>query len=643
MELEQFEARIKELEDEVAILKKENSQLKKKAFFFDEQLRYSKNFFYRLNLKNKCYDYISDYVYELTGLTVEEFSKKNLSDAFIETHPEDLPILKKAINSLHESKDKVPYQSIKYRRKIRDKYFWVRNDMNAIKDENGELIAFLGTTTNITEEKEIEFQLIEGRQLSQEILDCSPNIIYMKGTDGKYIFINKSMAKLFEVEQDELLKRLNSDYESFSYDCDLLDKHEADVIKSGVPLQMNERFISPSGKKYWLHTIKTLHTVNNNKYLLVNSTDLTQLRESQIQLRNSEVTLKAIINATDDLILLVGSDHKIITVNKSAAKISRFPMDFILGKTVHDLYNEKVADHRTNLLLKVINTKKRQKSEEYYQGSYYEVTLYPVLDEDDKDISQIVIIIRDITSLKQAEIETKKLLEKEKELSELKSNVLSTVSHEFRTPLSIILSNVQQLKKYRKVLKPEELNKKTIMIENSIKHMNYMLSNISVLDKSDRELLRFDPIEVNIRILIQDLVQEVKLLYNNSDRIEVDFKDEIEKIIVDETLIRHILINLLTNAMKYSCGESKVELTASLQNTNLLIKIQDYGIGIKKSELNNIWEPFYRGSNVSNIKGTGLGATIVKKCVELHGGSIIINSKKNEGTLIELSLPFRIF
>ena len=134
MELEKLKLRIKELEEEIASLKEENATLKKKASFFDEQLQYSKNFFYRFDIKEQRYDYISNHVQNLTGLSVEEFSKKTEADAYNETHPEDIPSLSEEIRSLYESKDKITYKSIKYRRKVRNIYIWIRDDVNAIKD-----------------------------------------------------------------------------------------------------------------------------------------------------------------------------------------------------------------------------------------------------------------------------------------------------------------------------------------------------------------------------------------------------------------------------------------------------------------------------------------------------------------------------
>lgn len=641
MEFEQLNRKIKELEKEIVFLKEENTTLKKKAAYFDEQLKYSKNFFYRFDVKKQRYDYISNHVQKLTGLSVEEFLKKTESDAQNETHPEDIASLSEEIKSLHESKDKIAYKSIKYRRKLRNKYIWIRDDINAIKDDKGNVLTYLGTATNITKEKEFEARLQEEKQLSQEILDSNPNIIYVKDTEGKFILINKSMANIFEEDQDVLLKRLNSDYESFEYECDLLDKYENDVLNSGKPVTLYERFISPSRKKYWLHTIKSLLTLNNKSYLLVNSTDLTLLRESEIKLKNRELTFKGIINATKDLIFLINKDLKLITANQSAASLSGYGIEQMIGKNALELFGEKLGRPRTELALKVLKTKQIQRAEENHNGVYVDMVMYPILD-DNGEVAQIAIMVKDITPIKKAEVETRKALQKEIELSELKSGVLSTVSHEFRTPLAIILSNIQQLKMYHNKINQEEFSKKSMLIENSIKHMNYMLNNISVLDKSDRDLLHFEPRKIDVMNLIQQLVQETKSLFNEPNRIVLKFHGNFDNVVADETLIRHILLNLLTNSLKYSSKDRNVKLSLSKNKKELKIQIRDYGIGISKNDLKNIWEPFYRGSNVSNIKGTGLGATIVKKCVELHSGTILIDSKQNEGTLIKLFLPYQL-
>jgi signal transduction histidine kinase len=169
-----------------------------------------------------------------------------------------------------------------------------------------------------------------------------------------------------------------------------------------------------------------------------------------------------------------------------------------------------------------------------------------------------------------------------------------------------------------------------------------ILGDILVVGKAEAGGLGFDPIPHNLNSICEEIIIELKL--SNQSVSEINFIDNFEPtfVMVDEKLLRHILINLLSNAIKYSEDGSPVYLTLSKQGEKIVIEVKDHGIGIPQEDQNCIFEPFTRATNVATINGTGLGLTIVKKSVELHGGEISFISKPGEGTIFTVTLDLKL-
>jgi len=232
-------------------------------------------------------------------------------------------------------------------------------------------------------------------------------------------------------------------------------------------------------------------------------------------------------------------------------------------------------------------------------------------------------------------------LQKEKELNLLRSQFISTVSHEFRTPLANISSNTQLLDRFFEEWNKEKANPNFLRIYESIKDISSMLEDISTLGKEQSGRLKFNPTEINIIQLCDKVIQDSGEVIKNN--IKVNFVNNFihSKIMADKNLLRQILTNVLTNAMKYSPSGNEVIFEIKNENSKFLtFIISDNGIGIPKEYLKNIYEPFQRASNVEKYKGSGLGLSIVKKFVDLHNGTIQIQSKLKKGTRVIIKIPF---
>lgn len=223
-------------------------------------------------------------------------------------------------------------------------------------------------------------------------------------------------------------------------------------------------------------------------------------------------------------------------------------------------------------------------------------------------------------------------LEKEKELNELKSRFVSMASHEFRTPLSTVLSSAYLLSKYSQTEEQPKRDKHIQRIVSSVNMLNDILNDFLSVGKIEEGRIQVRFAEVNITSLIKELLSELQPIYKKGQRIEYTNTGE-EIAMLDVSLLKHIVINLLSNAIKFSPEDAVIHIsTSNTDGSELVLKVKDNGIGISKEDQEHLFERFFRGANVTNIQGTGLGLHIVAKYAELMNGTIKAESELGEGT-----------
>lgn len=237
-----------------------------------------------------------------------------------------------------------------------------------------------------------------------------------------------------------------------------------------------------------------------------------------------------------------------------------------------------------------------------------------------------------------------KSLKQEKEISAMRSRFISMASHEFRTPLAIISSSTGILQTFSDRLSAEKKQGHLETIQKTIKYTVQLLDDVLMINSVETEKIEFKPETLDIIAFCRRLIREIQ---GTSYSHIIEFALNSSQPVLDDTLltefdpkiIRQILTNLLTNAMKYSPENSQVNFSLNITDKQVIFIIQDYGIGIPKEDQVNLFASFYRGSNVGSISGTGLGLAIVKKCVEQHQGEITLESKPNKGTIFKVSIP----
>lgn len=241
--------------------------------------------------------------------------------------------------------------------------------------------------------------------------------------------------------------------------------------------------------------------------------------------------------------------------------------------------------------------------------------------------------------LHESERAAQRALEQEKELSQLKSQFVTTVSHEFRTPLGVIMASAENLRDYHERFTAEKRAEHLNDIFEASRTMSGLMEEVLLLGRVDAGKVTFRPAPIDLRALCERLVDEVRSATGDRCPIQLRFTADAQSACGDESLIRHIVVNLLTNAVKYSPADSAVEFSVAAQDASAVLIIRDRGIGIPAEDLPHLFDAFHRGRNVDNVPGTGLGMVIVKRCVDLHEGSIECDSREGHGTTITVRLP----
>ena len=271
-------------------------------------------------------------------------------------------------------------------------------------------------------------------------------------------------------------------------------------------------------------------------------------------------------------------------------------------------------------------------------------------------VIQLFGTVVDITERKLAEAETLKALQRERELSEAKSHFIAMTSHDLRTPLTTIQSSVDLLKHRSEKLSSQRQQIHLDRISSSVEQMTGMVQDVLVLSEAEAGKLQLNPTPVDLVQLCQSLVTELLVADKKQHKITFTHQgdcstaltgtaslDDSEEVSIqyplDEKLVRYILTNLLSNALKYSPQESIVQLDMVCNSESVVFHIQDQGIGIPPEDMPRLFESFYRAKNVGVTQGTGLGLAIVKQCIDLHSGQVNVDSVVGEGTTFSVTLP----
>lgn len=276
---------------------------------------------------------------------------------------------------------------------------------------------------------------------------------------------------------------------------------------------------------------------------------------------------------------------------------------------IHDLTREKAAENRLKK---------------------HAVELEQKVSERTKDLIMLV------SELEKTKAEVSKSLEKEKELGQLKSRFVSMASHEFRTPLSSVQLSASLIDKY--IEKPDfaSVMKHTGKIKSSVQLLTSILNDFLSLEKLEAGVVTVNKQMINVVGLAEEITEEMQLICKKNQHIVYQHTGEVGLFMLDSNLLKNTVVNLISNAIKYSGEDTFIEFNTIIEGNTCIITVRDNGIGIPKEEQINLFEPFFRAHNIGNIPGTGLGLNIVKRYVHLMDGVLEYKSAINEGAFFKM-------
>lgn len=620
---------------------KEDLKNKLKVSNFQSEKMLSLGIFgsYKLNVTTGIWD-VCDMVRNIFG--VKKDFCFNFDSWVAMIHPDDKSEMESYL--LHLIKDKATcnkeYRIIRISdRKVR----WIESNGEIIVDAKTNELVLFGIIQDITNIKlatdKIKIAELHSNSIfksstegilildadSQQITDANPSLIKMIGYDYEELLGKKlweiGFFKNIEASKEAFLELQQNEYIRF--------ENMPLLTKMGLPLDVE--FVI---NMYW---------VDHKKIILCHIRDISDRKKTEEALKLSRQFYFAMFEKNQAVQLLIDPiEGQIIDANSAAAQF--------YGYTLAQLITMNLSDISIFPKKKIIEElgKFGLAGQSYFQfkhklasGEICDIEIYTSpLQIEGKPY--LISTINNITKRIIKEDELKLVYQQLKDANAIKSQFISTVSHEFRTPLAGIQSSVQLLQIYHDTWGKEKIEKMYKQIFNAIQQTKLLLDDVNLIDNEQNSESFFRPVFIELTPLINEIIDENLAVSNTKHKVVLKSSFKKECFFIDPVIVRHILNNLLSNAIKYSPENKIIRITVDEFNKNeLKITIKDQGIGIPKEEIKYLTEPFYRASNHGEVKGTGFGMSIVKRFVELHKGQLFFESILNEGTTVTIILPFK--
>ncbi len=504
----------------------------------------------------------------------------------------------------------------------------------------------MGTLTffsDVTSRKELQAQLTNTLQERETILQSSIVGIAFLTPEGRFRWANDAMLQIFRAGKDaDALGSIESIYESREQYL-RVGGQVAESIHNGQAFETELRMRRRDGSTMWA----SLSGKAVNRFDLSQGTvwvvmDISRRKELEDALHKTSSEREAILNsALVGIALTVDRRHE--WVNEKFAEMVGYSREELMGQSssrVHpDLatWERLGATQKSALIANGSLTHERQLRRR--NGEIFWVQMAGRCIRDRDPDSGVIWTFLDITQRRQSEEETRAALVRQHELNELRSRFVSMTSHEFRTPLAVILSSAELLRYYDDKLSASEKTQIIETIEASVHRMTAMLERVLLIGRAEARMAEFKPRHMDVIAWCRTLMAHTRTQHQGAGCTLVEeFAHDILEGAFDAQLLGHIFGNLLGNAVKYSPQGGDVRFRIRRDDRAVVFEVEDRGIGIPPDELPHLFGAFHRASNVGAIQGTGLGLAIVKSAVDLHGGEIAVHSAPGAGTRFTVRL-----
>ncbi len=481
---------------------------------------------------------------------------------------------------------------------------------------------------------------IDSEEWIQNFLHYCPIVMYIKDARACLLTANKNFESMFGVNPNAVIGKSNR--EIWGPDVgDILDRQDFEVLKNSAP---KEYLDTIDGKVYL--TIK-FPILRKGLPPLIGGyvQDVSDIIAEDRALKLSRQFFERIVDTLGDLVCVKDGRHRYVLVNDSFTEFVGMSRDGIIGKTDHDLFEADTADKIVSVDDAVLVHRREFFTEEVltrHDGDSRRILVKKDLYSDDFDQPFVVSVIRDITELRKEEDEIRSALAKEKELNELKSRFVSMVSHEYKTPLTAILSSAELLELFRTTWSDDKVNAHLQKIKRAVETMIEMITDALFLNKMETGRLTVNPNTFELVSFCIMIADEIEACAPDQNTIEFSSTVSSALVSIDNKFLRFIFTNLLSNAVKYSFANSSIRFEMAISGQTGIFRVANRGIGIPADQRERLFEPFFRAPNIGSIPGTGLGLSIVKRCVDSLQGSIDVESIQNETTTFTVTLPIRV-
>ncbi len=606
-------------------------------------------------------EYITHFAEDVTdilGLKKEHISKEgllesynNLNKSFLKT-PLELELLKKNYD-IEQNKTKRKQKKINSNKDHTLNNTESQVNSDKFVESGDELIKlhnfiheFYDGIDHKVSDNKLE-SLIKNIEEYKTVLD-ETSILAVTDLKGKIQHVNENFCKISKYSKEELIGKdhriINSGYHSKEFFSDLWT-----TISSGKVWRGELKNRAKDGTFYWVDTSIFPFAFENgafSKYLAARI-DITKHKEYIDELIIREENYRNLFdNSLVGICLMNMTDETPISINETWVKLFGYKSEADYLKN----YNSRIHHVEMEDKMQISDYSESNNTIQELKkldGTHFWVKLFVKLNHD-KTLAQIVIV--DVTEqirtqekleekVKDRTFELTKLLNNEKEFNQLKSRFLTMASHEFRTPLSSILSSTSLIEMYTQTEQQDKRVKHINRIYSSINNLTGILSDFLSIGELENGLIKIEYIEFNMLDFLESIVGELDGMIKQKAQHINFFHHGETSIKQSKKTIRSILLNLLSNASKYSQSNKEIQIISKIEDKKLIISVEDFGIGIPLEDQKFLFNEFFRAKNVENIQGTGIGLSIVKKCVVLLNGSIDFTSKLNEGTVFTIELP----
>ncbi|WP_193211301.1 PAS domain S-box protein [Luteolibacter marinus] len=541
---------------------------------------------------------------------------------------------------------------------------WIGSTMFPVFDSEGKLVEVVCVHEDQTDRKrageeinelnqslerriaERTAELRESEERFKALFELSPLGMARVSWDGQFRQVNPSFARMLGYDPEEVLDLSYWDVTPIEYQAQ--EEQILEIVReTGRFGPFEKEYIHRDGHRIPIVLSgMMIQGADGQNELWGIAQDVTVRKQAEQALRESEKKFRTLFEESSQGVMLHDENTCFSEVNPAAAALfgidaadfaGRHPAEFAAEFQPNGERSETVARREIQRCLES-GTSRFEWTHRHAAG--HSVSLEVVLSRipnGDRYLMQAVVT--DISERKRAEQELTRALERERELNQLKSNFVSMVSHEFRTPLGIIQSSAEILNDYLDQLDPEERREQLQSIIKNSRRMAGLMEDVLLLGRLDSGRMEFTPRPLDLAGLCRRLVDEVRSTTDARCPIEFSTSGLPAEACADERLLRHILLNLLSNAVKYSPAGQPVSFRAGCTDGALVFWVRDRGIGIPEEDLPVLFEAFRRGSNVGQTPGTGLGLVIVKQSVELHGGHLQVDNRPGGGTRFTITIP----